>query len=332
MNHTFYFSSHNIGACLIRNDYVTRINIIVIIGSIQNRIGFYFLSIAIDEKSEKSITLKPRGKSRRLYCSFPPLKISFSDKDLLSNGLRKKHRSLKLVTHCNTGADANQNVLKELLAYQIYNEVSHNSLKVQLLKVTYRDINSDESLERYAILIEDIDELAERKDSKELESFGKSFNDFEQDNANIFALFQFMIGNADWKIRSQSNVKFIQSNVGKGLKIIPYDFDSSGFVNPKYARPSNHLGLRNMKQRLFMGRFNNKSAREKVITLFNNKKENIYSLIKNCEQLDSVNRTKTIAYLNEFYLIINSRRLVNRAIPIGNKTPALTALNGGMNF
>jgi len=286
----------------------------------------------VGKKLEKSVTLKPRGKSRRLYCSFPPLKISFSDKDLLSTGLRKKHRSLKMVTHCNTGADANQNVLKELLAYQIYNELSHNSLKVQLLKVTYRDINSDDSLERYAILIEDIDELAEQKDSKEVESFGKSLNDFEQNNANIFALFQFMIGNPDWKIRNQSNVKFIQSNVDKGLKLIPYDFDSSGFVHPKYARPLNHLGLKSMKQRLFMGQFKNKSAREQVITLFNNKKESIYSLIKNCKQLNSVNRKETIAYLDVFYEIINSKRHLNRAIPIGNKTPELTALNGEMGF
>ena len=141
-----------------------------------------------------------------------------------------------------------------------------------------------------------------------------------------------MIGNADWKIRNQSNVKFIQSTVDKGLKIVPYDFDSSGFVNPKYARPLNHLGLRTIKQRLFMGQFKSKSAREKVITLFNNKKENIYSLIKNCEQLDKVNQTETMTYLDEFYRILNSRRLVNRAIPISNKTPEITAIDGGMSF
>lgn len=65
---------------------------------------------------ERSVKIKPRGKSRRQYCAFPPLKIAFSGKELLTNGLRKQHRSLKLVTHCNDGFSANQNVLKEFLA------------------------------------------------------------------------------------------------------------------------------------------------------------------------------------------------------------------------
>ena len=138
---------------------------------------------------EKSIKIKPRGKSRRLYCSFPPLKISFSGEELLNTGLRKKHRSLKLVTHCNDGYSDNQNVLKELLAYKSYNKLTDNSLDVQLLNVTYKDIHSDITIEKYAILIEDIDELAERMNGKEVEMYGKELIDFDQENANTFSLF-----------------------------------------------------------------------------------------------------------------------------------------------
>jgi len=281
---------------------------------------------------ERSIKIKPRGRSRRQYCDFPPLKIAFSGKELLTNGLRKQHRSLKLVTHCNDGFSANRNVLKEFLAYKIYNELTDNSLRVQLLKVTYKDTNSDNSMDKYAILIEDIDELAERMGGKELEGFGKSFNEFEQDNANIFALFQFMIGNADWKIRTQSNVKFIQANEGEILSLVPYDFDSSGFVDPDYARPFNHLGLSTMKQRLFLGQFDNKKERQKVITFYNEQRKNIYALVKNFKRLDTRTRYEIKEYLNAFYRIINTKRFLEKAIPVGNETPKTSNIDGTMSF
>ena len=281
---------------------------------------------------EKSIQIKPRGKSRRQYCSFPPLKISFSKEELLNNGLRKKHRSLKLVTHCNDNDSGNQNVLKELLAYKLYNKLTGNSLDVQLLNVTYKDIDSDATIEKYAILIEDIDELAERMDGKEIEAYGKSLTDFEQENINTFALFQFMIGNVDWKIRVQRNVKFIQSKDSKILKLIPYDFDSSGLVNPDYARPFNHLGLGNMKQRLFMGSFKNKQERKKTIELFKSKKKDIYSLVMNTKRLDKQSRYEIKKYLNTFYQIINTRALLDKSIPVGNRKPQVSNHNGSMGF
>ncbi len=281
---------------------------------------------------KKSIHIKPRGKSRRQYCSFPPLKISFSKEELVNNGLRKKHRSLKLVTHCNDDNSGNQNVLKELLAYKIYNKLTDNSLDVQLLNVTYKDINSNITIEKYAILIEDIDELAERMDGQEMEGYGKSLIDFEQENINIFSLFQFMIGNVDWKIRVQRNVKFIQSNDEKVLKVIPYDFDSSGLVAPEYARPFNHLGLRSMQQRLFMGIFKNKQERKNTITLFNSKKKAIYLLVRNTKRLDERSRYEIKGYLDTFYQIINTRKLLDRSIPLGTKKPEISNYNGSMSL
>ena len=281
---------------------------------------------------EKSIKLKARGKSRRLYCSFPPLKISFSGKELLANGLRKQHRSLKLVTHCNDGLSANRNVLKEFLAYKMYNELTENSLRVQLLKVTYQDINSDYSMDKYAILLEDIDELAERMDGKELEAFGKSINEFDQSNANVFTLFQFMIGNADWKIRTQSNVKFIQSNVNNVLTLVPYDFDSSGMVAPEYARPFNSLGLNSMKQRLFMGQFTSKTARKETVSFFKDKRVNLYSLVKNFKLMDYATRNETKEYLDAFYQIINTRMFLDKAVPVGKRVPETSDPDGAMSF
>jgi len=294
--------------------------------------GIFIYTNKLGKKVERTIKLEARGKSRRLYCDFPPLKISFSGKELLNDDLRKKHKSMKLVTHCKEGYAANQNVLKEFLAYRMYNELTENSLRAQLFKITYQDTNSDNSIEGYAILLEDIDELAERRNSKEVESFGKSFNDFEAENANTLALFQFMIGNVDWKINTQSNLKFIQSTIDNQLKMIPYDFDSSGLVNPEYARPFNHLGLYSMKQRLFRGQFLNKKDREKTIALFNTKKKQIYSSVKQLKLLNIRNRDTVMAYLDMFYGIINNKRPLDKAVPLGNRKPVVSDPTGSISF
>lgn len=297
-----------------------------------NYAGVFIYTNRLGKQIKRTIKLKSRGKSRRLYCEFPPLKISFSKKELSDNGLRKKHKSMKLVTHCNEGYESNQNVLKEFLAYRMYNELTENSLKAQLFKITYQDTNSDKSIEGYAILLEDIDELAERMNSKEVESFGKSLNDFETENVNTLALFQFMIGNVDWKIRTQSNLKFIQSKIDNKLKLIPYDFDASGLVNPEYARPFNHLDLYTMKQRLFRGHFQNKKDREETITLFNTGKKQIYSAVKQLKLLNIRNRDNVITYLDKFFAIINNKRLLGKAIPVGNQKPIVSDPTGEVSF
>lgn len=141
-----------------------------------------------------------------------------------------------------------------------------------------------------------------------------------------------MIGNVDWKIRAQRNVKFIHSKDGKILKVIPYDFDSSGLVAPEYARPFNHLGLGSMKQRLFMGLFKNKQERRETIALFNSKKKNIYSLVKNTKRLDKQSRYEIKEYLNTFYEIINRREFLDKSIPLGTKKPKVSNQNGSMDF
>ena len=159
-----------------------------------------------------------------------------------------------------------------------------------------------------------------------------ALDEFEQENANTFALFQFMIGNTDWKIRVQSNVKFIQSNEGGVLTLVPYDFDSSGFVAPDYARPFNHLGLSSMKQRLFMGQFDNKKERQKVITFYKERRENIYAVVKNLKLLDNRTRYEIKGYLDAFYRIINTRRFLEKAIPLGREIPKTSNIDGSMSF
>ncbi|MEM1120505.1 MAG: hypothetical protein AAGJ18_08640 [Bacteroidota bacterium] len=144
---------------------------------------------------EKLVQLAPRGKSRRKYCHFPPLKVSFSKEALKASGLRTQHKALKLVTHCLETPTTDANILKEFLAYQIYNELTAYGLTAQLLKIRYEDTDNDQVLEHFAILLEDIDEMAERLHGAETQQYSLEQKDFPDEVVNTFTLFQYLLGN-----------------------------------------------------------------------------------------------------------------------------------------
>jgi len=278
----------------------------------------------------KSIMIKPRGKSRRRHCSFPPLKIAFSKDNLRAYGLRSKHRSLKLVTHCNSTANANDKVLKEYLTYKIYNKLTENSLQVQLLQINYKDSNSDKTLTYYGYLLEDIDELAERLGGVESNIYGKSLAEFVPTNTNYVTLFQFMIGNEDWEIPNRRNVRYVHLQKENKFLLIPYDFDMTGLVAAEYAKPNVNLGMRTVTQRLFMGQFVDKSNRKNTVNHFLSKKEEIYQLINDCEALSPKHQLYMSNYLDSFFTILTDTKLLDRAIPVGKIIPEKTDIDGTM--
>ncbi len=277
---------------------------------------------------KRNIKVSPRGRSRRKVCDFPPLKIKFNKKELVASGLRTSHKSLKLVTHCNDDKGALQNVMEEYLAYKVYNELTNNSLKVQLIKVNYEDTNSEENFKRYAILIEDIDELAERLGGKEVEGFNKGMDDFDADLMNTFAMFQYMIGNEDWRVEYMRNIKFIQKEGQERLIPVPYDFDASGLVSANYAKADRDLKLQSVQQRAFMGFFNTKKERAASVELFNAKKNAIYKMIQDFRPLNKVAKARTIAYFDAFYEIINTPRLLRMAMPLKGRISIPTGIDG----
>jgi len=276
----------------------------------------------------RNIKVSPRGRSRRKVCDFPPLKIKFSKKELTASGLRTAHKSLKLVTHCNDAKGALQNVMEEYLAYKVYNELTNNSLKVQLVKINYEDIHSKEHFKRYAILIEDIDELAERLGGKEVEGFNKKMTEFDTPLMNTFAMFQFMIGNEDWRIAYMRNIKFIEKEGQEKLMPVPYDFDASGLVAANYAIPDRDLKLKSVQQRAFMGAFKSKAERAATVALFNAKKADIYKVIEDFKPLNQIAKARTIAYFDAFYEIINTPRLLRMAMPLKGRNAIPTGING----
>lgn len=263
------------------------------------------------QELQYDLKLRPRGKFRRRVCDFPPVKLKFPKKQLLSEGYNK-HNDLKLVTHClEDKFEGNENVMKEYLAYLLYNELSPNSFQVQLVKITYKDTsNKYGKIKRYGFLIEDTDEMAERLNGDECDCIGSSLGNLVDKDENLMSIFQYMIGNEDWSTKMARNLKMVKRNDGSIIPV-PYDFDFSGLVDASYALPNADYNLVSVKDRFFMGREVDSSILGSNIFLVKNKKKELYRLVERFKYLSFEGKEEILAYLDTFYANLKELTLLN---------------------
>ncbi len=263
--------------------------------------GEIYYSDKRGQSNHFSIQLKPRGKYRRKICDFPPIKIKFSKDDLFTKGLSKSNK-LKLVTHCmDNKALSKENILREYLAYKLYNEITDASFRVQLLLVKYEDITGGmASIERYAFLIEDIDDVSQRAElTKAKKDMNIPIDKVDDPSALRVSIFQYLIGNADWDYTTPRNIKYL--NKGAKLLPVPYDFDFSGLVNAFYAIPNTDIGLKNVKDRGYIGKSYSRREVEKTLAIYNMKKDKLLSVVNNFRLLSKKSRKEIEQYVIDFY-------------------------------
>lgn len=258
--------------------------------------------------------VKPRGKFRRMTCDFPPLKLKFEKKELEAAGLSEMNE-LKLVTHCLDDKEISKNlVLREYLIYKLYNELTPNSFRVQLAKITYIDKNNPNyRITRMGFLIEDEEELSWRTNGTVVETLGNKPSNLNPAQEKIASLFQYMICNTDWSVEMRRNLELLQKE-GNGLIPVPYDFDFSVIVGAPYARPNVDVGQRRLGERVFMG--NASSAKELYATMsyFRMKKPALLRIVDEFTLLDHDARQAIIDYLESFYSEIESTESAQRAL------------------
>lgn len=252
----------------------------------------------------RSIELQPRGKFRRRVCDFPPVRLKFAKKDLESEGIESKFNKLKLVTHCIDDKIAgNENLLKEYLVYQLYNEITPHSYRAQLVKVTYVDSEGKlGKIKRFGILLEDTDEMAARIGGKEIDQLNVSHDSISNKDEMTMALFEYMIANMDWDTKMVRNVKLVALKGKEDQMIpVPYDFDFSGLVNASYAIPRGDMGQLTIRDRVYMGEaFEDVEMRE-ILAHFISKKSALIKKVKELKGLSVESKQDIIGYLTSFY-------------------------------
>ncbi len=231
------------------------------------------------------IEMKARGNFRRTNCYFPPIKLKIKASKA-EGTLFEGYKKMKVVMPCLLQNRSNDDVLKEYLAYQLYELISPAHFKTRLIALEFTDdpnkkmaddplaaIFMEVTQRKFyaandiiftrrkpkthhfnAILIEDVKNVAQRNDAKVLDRFVHPLaQDSQASLRNAF--FQFMIGNTDFSTAYGHNQKLLFLH-HKALPV-PYDFDMSGLVNASYAVVSNindqNLPINEVTQRHYRG-------------------------------------------------------------------------------
>lgn len=259
-----------------------------------------------------NVKVKARGNFRRnpKNCNFPPLLLNFK-KNEVGNTLFKNQDKLKLVTPCQNEED----VIQEYLIYKLYNLVTDLSLKVRLVKIEYFDTGSGKSLfTRYSFFIEDIDNVADRANSRQIKKFMTPFN-FDRDNYIKMTLFQYMVGNIDWYVTTGHNIAIMQPSDSSDLpSAVPYDFDFSQFVDAHYSKPKGVLDEDLKSRRVFRGICFTDAEFERAFEFYNSLKPSFIDIIRKKKFISPYTKTVCLEHIEFFFTVINDKDLVKSEI------------------
>ncbi|MFZ2899519.1 MAG: hypothetical protein WA004_12895 [Saprospiraceae bacterium] len=267
---------------------------------------------AMGQEQRLATGIKPRGKFRRRVCDFPPLKLKFEDEELVQRGLLP-FGSLKVVTHCLANVNGSMdNLLREYLAYELYQQMTPMSYRVKLAQITYMDAKKREKpITRMAFFIEPTEEMAYRLEGEEVEDFGISIEKLEPRNSAEMRIFQYFIGNTDWSINTLHNVKLIRHTESGDLLAVPYDFDFAGWVDPIYAIPNPNIGQTDIRDRYFFGEPPSLDAWNACYSRLEYIRPSLEARIQGLEGLSNGAKRDMMRYVDSFFQR-DSKQLVKR--------------------
>lgn len=264
----------------------------------------------------RSVRIKSRGEFRKNHCSFAPFWLNIRKADV-PNIYLQDVKKMKLVTHCRSSPGYSDFVLKEFLAYKIYNILSPVSFRVRLVRMNYVDTGRKNRItESWAFFIEPEGMLAERNDALVIKNDALGMVYMRRDEMLGVAMFMYLIGNSDYSVIGRHNMKLLGlSGFGsKGYTPVPYDFDYCGLVNASYAIPGENLGIRSVTERYYLGPCREEFEYLAAIQHLESNRNEILELIHNFPYLDEKEKSEMIGYIESFFDAASSDRFIDRGL------------------
>jgi hypothetical protein len=259
--------------------------------------------------------VRVRGIWRLKHCEFPPIRLNFAGKDTKNtvfDGLDKP----KLVNYCRDNDQYEQYMLQEAQLYRIYQLLTPISHRVRVVRLTYLDSASGKKeAERYAMIVEDPDQLANRLLSKPIKQKGASPADMEPKELALAYMFLYFIGNLDFSFNGLHNTELLGTMDGRILPVA-YDFDYAGAVNASYAVPPPNYGVPNVRTRKFLASCEISPEFPGAVNRLVEKKDAIYALYHDeIGKLMSPSIVReTLGYFDDFYDQVKSQNDAERNI------------------
>ena len=265
------------------------------------------------------LTITPRGKSRLARCRFPPLWLDLK-KSKTAGSVFEGQNKLKLVTHCGRTLESKGYLAAELLAYRLLNQLSDTSFRARAVTVTYIDTTNNKTQRHHGFVIEHKKQLAKRLDFELLEQPKLKLSTLDGPYITIANLFQFMIANADFSFSQGPDDddcchNSVPARDAQGRYFsVPYDFDSSGLVNPPYGVPAQSLGLKRLTQRRYRGFCRHNEFLADARQLFVAKKATLMQMAEGYDEIPNLNHNKVTRFLTDFFDTLETDRRFQRKI------------------
>jgi len=264
---------------------------------------------------EVPVRVRTRGIWRLKHCEFPPIRLNFAGKDTKNtvfDGVDKP----KLVNFCRDNDQYEQYMLQEAQLYRIYQLLTPISHRVRVARISYVDSASGKSdAERYAMIVEDPDQLANRLMAKPVKTKGAGAADMEPKELALAYMFLYFIGNLDFSFNGLHNTELLGTMDGRILPVA-YDFDYAGAVNASYAVPPPNYNVPNVRTRKFLAYCEISPEFPGAVNRLVEKKEAIYALYQDeIGKLMSPSVVReTLRYFDDFYDMVRSQQDAERNI------------------
>ena len=154
--------------------------------------------------------------------------------------------------------------------------------------------------------------MAKRNGGRIVTLRGGTFGDMDPSQMALISVFAYFLGNTDWSLYSLHNVRMMLSPDGRYIPV-PYDFDWSGAVFTRYAKPDPRLGIKTVQDRLYRGPCVTPAEMATVTAKFTAQKAAIKALYTRLP-LDDGYRRRALDYQDEFFRMIADPRQVKREL------------------
>lgn len=260
-----------------------------------------------DERVSLDINVETRGNWRRdeQNCRFPPLWLDLDrdDEDLVGTVFEGQNR-LKLYVTCRPGDDTfEEYTYTEYVIYPAYNALTDLTFRARPARVTYIDVSGEEdTFTSNAFLLEHKEQMAARNSAVPLEVPQLHPANAAQEEAALMELFNYAVGMTDYNMtRPLHNVELIR-RMDAAVIPVAYDFDWSGTVDARYARPDPSLPIRNVRQRTFQGYCRDVDYGA-IFRRFVERREDMLDAVDDFDGLDGDRKEEIKEYWEEFFEI-----------------------------
>lgn len=271
-----------------------------------------------EEYDSLKIDLRARGNNRRKNCYYAPLRLKLS-KSVSKETPFEGNKKLKLVLPCLIESNNDDYVIKEYMAYKLYEIVTPVHFKTRLTNIEFMEKKGKRTIfkDLKGFLIEDVDNVAKRLNGNEIK---RRVMPLQQDDlASVRnSFFQYMIANTDFSTTYNHNGKLLF--VDKKIIPLPYDFDMSGLVDASYSVVSNvqnmNLDITEVTERAYKGYIRDESVFKQVRQEFIGNKRKIFVTIDGLEKYfnDKNQFIRARRFIESFFEIIVNEKSYKRRI------------------